>query len=182
MYTKKRTTETRIRWECSKRKALTCYGAVTTDLEMKQVICSAQHTHDPDHTKVEAAKVKAALKETAVVNRGRPGQIVADVLVEQPVNVRAAVGQLDSIKRTIRRHQKGALPKDPASLSQLKLEGEWQTTGAPDYHEFLIHDSGDEIQSRVIVFASEQTLQHLVTLYCFYLNECAVIQELNVFL
>ena len=34
LYTKKATKSTRIRWECSERKAHDCKGAVTTDLEV----------------------------------------------------------------------------------------------------------------------------------------------------
>ncbi|KAL8577941.1 hypothetical protein ACOMHN_011937 [Nucella lapillus] len=43
LYTKKATKKTRIRWECSQRKGLSCKGAITTDLNNEDI----QLTHMP---------------------------------------------------------------------------------------------------------------------------------------
>ena len=42
-YTVKSTRSTRIRWECSKRKAFCCHGAVTTDLQVQFLVHLSLH-------------------------------------------------------------------------------------------------------------------------------------------
>ena len=61
------------------------------------------------------------MKSQGTASRGKPSQIVADTAVNIPVEVREALGNLDTVKRTGRNHKKAALPKQPASLSTLDL-------------------------------------------------------------
>lgn len=161
MFTKKGTNKTTIRWECSKRRAMSCKGAIVTDLQIERVLSSTDHTHESDINIVNAARVRATMKDNAVTNKARPGQIVADALQDCPVEVRVAMGKLDSIKRSIRRQKRGNLPKEPATLRDFVINAEWSTTGTDDDEQFLIYDSGPESYSRAVVFASEQGLQHL---------------------
>lgn len=162
LYTKKSSNSTRIHWECSQRNAFSCKGCALTDLEVKQLLSVTEHSHDPDPNKVKAAKVKNTIKTVALTNRVRPAHIVADAICQQPIEVRCAIGRLDSLKRNVRRLQKGALPKDPTSLRELEhISGEWKTTGAPEYQDFLIYDNGPESTERIIVFATNQALEHL---------------------
>ena len=125
------------------------------------MISSTPHSHEGSVAATEAAKVRQRMKENVTVNRGRPGQILADTLQTCPVEVRAAVGNMDSVKRTIRRQKKGSMPKDPTSLRELVIPEEWTTTGEPDNYTFLIHDSGPESANRILVFGSEKGLRHL---------------------
>ena len=62
-------------------------------------------------------------------------------------------------KRSIRRCQRGTLPKEPKTITEFKLEDERTKTARSQ--RFLIHDSGSESQSRVVVFASDEALRHL---------------------
>ena len=38
-YTKKKTTKTTVRWECSKKRSVQCHGSVTTDLAVSIAFC-----------------------------------------------------------------------------------------------------------------------------------------------
>ena len=73
------------------------------------------------------------------------------------------------MKRTIRREKAKHLPKSPVSLSDLELTGEWTTTGGVDKEDFLIHDSGPESASRILVLASQSALTHLASADKWYM-------------
>ena len=38
-YTKKKTTKTTVRWECSKKRSVQCHGSVATDLAVSIAFC-----------------------------------------------------------------------------------------------------------------------------------------------
>ncbi|XP_076047371.1 uncharacterized protein LOC143028903 [Oratosquilla oratoria] len=160
MFTKKSANKTKIRWECSQRSALSCKGSAHTDIQMKEIVATTPHSHDSYPAHVAATKVKAAIKDTTTANRCRLGQIVADALVHQPVEMRAAIGRIASVKRSVRRLQKECVPKDPASLQELRIEGEWKTTGPPDNISFLVYDNVSS-SNRIIVYATYEGLKHL---------------------
>lgn len=170
LYTKKKTSNTGIIWECSQRNALSCKGTAKTDANMQQILYTTNHCHDASRAKVAAAKLKTAVKTAATDTRGRPGQILTDMLSQQPVEVRYAAGQTETLKRNIRRVRNGTLPKDPASLRDLSIEGVWRTTGEPDNNDFLIHDSGPQNQNRVILFATNESLRHLAGSDTWYMD------------
>ena len=90
-----------IRWECSQRKSFSCKGSVTTDITIENVMNSTSHHHADDDVKVQASKVKATMKDYATAIRGKPSQILADTAVAVSVEVRAALGDTESVKRTI---------------------------------------------------------------------------------
>ena len=64
------------------------------------------------------------MKQRATTSREKPNQIFASELTEVPANVQAQLGKPESIKRTLRRHQRGALPKDPTTLGELVIDDE----------------------------------------------------------
>ena len=72
------------------------------------------------------------------------------------------------MKRIIRNVQRGVLPKDPATLQELTIDGEWSQTSREE--PFLIHDSGPGSHNMVIVFASEIGLRHLATKDTWYMD------------
>ena len=105
------------------------------------------------------AKLKASLKEKGTSSRDRPAQILATKLSAVNDEVRAECGRVESIKMSIRRCQRGTLPKEPKTITEFKLEDEWTKTAGSQ--RFLIHDSGSESQFRIVVFASDEALRHL---------------------
>ena len=120
------------------------------------------HNHPADEAAVSVAKARSNMRDTATRSFGRPYQILLQVLLESSYAVCTNFGQLDSNKRSIRRTRRGALPKDPDSLSHLiwlTLTDEWKTTGGDDPRSFFLYDSGPESRDRVILFVSQQGLQ-----------------------
>ena len=59
----KSSNSTSIPWECSQRNAFSCKCCVYTDLEVKQLLSVTEHSHDPDRSKVKAAKVEKKQKK-----------------------------------------------------------------------------------------------------------------------
>jgi len=167
IYTRKYARKT-VRWECSNRTAFSCKGGISTNAEMNTINSSTPHSHDPRDQAVAVAKLKATLKEQASVSRGTPGQLIADHTTEIPVGVRADLGNPDVIKRTIRRERAKHLPKKPASLRELTLEGEWTTT--VDGDQFLIYDNGPDSSDRILVYGSDQGLRHMAASDSWYMD------------
>ena len=155
MYTKKVSRKSHVLWECSERRGLKCKGTLTTDISIENVISKKEHSHTSDENKVQAAKVKSVMKDHSTAPRGKPSQIVADNVANVPVEVRAALGNIESVKCVIRRRKRGALPKDPPSLCELELDEKWTHFKG---EEFNIHDSGKDGNNRMMVFAG---LRHL---------------------
>ena len=120
------------------------------------------HSHERDDTAVGVAKVKAAMKDHTRVSRERPVQIFASHVASVPDNIRADLGNKESVKCNIRNSQWSFLPKDPATLQDLTIDGQWSQTSREE--AFLIHDTGQDSQNRVIVFASDMRLRHLATI------------------
>ena len=149
MYTKRCSSSNQIQWQCSQRAAFKCNGSLYTSLENQNPHATKPHTHEPD--------VKAAMKQQAKKSRENPGQILSTHLVSITPEIRCAVGNLDSLKRNIRKVQKGTHPKEPDSLSELEIESEWSETSTGQ--RFLVHDSGKESSQRVIVFASNKGIK-----------------------
>ena len=169
-YTKKSVSKTTIQWECSQRKAYVCKGKVTTDSQVARVIRTIEHSHDANLERVEATKIIASIKESAGTRRATPAQLYADHTQYATAHIRAEIGHQDAVKRTIRREKAKHLPKSPVSLSDLEVTGEWTTTGGVDKEDFLIHDSGPESASRILVFASQSALTHLASADKWYMD------------
>ena len=112
--------------------------------------------------------MKATMKDKGKTSRELPGQIVAAQIAQAEDNVRAECGKVESIKRTIRRVQRGNLPKEPTTLKELVLEGEWTDTTSSK--RFLIPDSGPDSRSRMLVFTSEEGLTHLASQDIWYMD------------
>jgi hypothetical protein len=138
--------------------------------QMSTVLDQKSHNHARSDASTTAEKVKMEMKDAAKRSRACPTQIVADALVQHPVDVRAAVGNLESVKRDLRNQKRGNRPTAPASLDSFSIKDEWTTTGYPDYRPFLIYDSGAQSHERVIVFGSDRALQHLSRARVWYMD------------
>ncbi|KAL8567872.1 hypothetical protein ACOMHN_058994 [Nucella lapillus] len=103
LYTKKATKKTRIRWECSHRKGLSCKGAITTDLNNKDIQVSTIHSHEADPHAVEVVKLRGKIRtqsQQSAASGGRPTQILASALVETTDPVKARLSRMDTLKRS----------------------------------------------------------------------------------
>ena len=106
-YIKKATNKSTIRWECAERRTRACKGTIITDLLINTEIRTTDHNHDSDIATVEAVKIKASLKRKAADERGTPGQLLSDSTVHASVEVRAALGNCDVMKRNYTKYCSG---------------------------------------------------------------------------
>ena len=162
MYTKRSKTKNFIQWACSQRNSLQCKGSLVTTIDMENPEVKHPHCHDSNSTTVEVAKLRNQIKSSSQISKEKSQSILSSKLSQAKNDVRAEVGRTESIKRSICRIQRGALPKEPKTLEELVIEGEWTKTSAADPMNFLVHDSGVGKRQRVIVFATDEVLRHLV--------------------
>ena len=131
---------------------------------------SAMHTHPPDQAAVDALKLKQQLKQYAEKTKTRPKQLLAAAVSAAQPEVRVKLVNAESIKRSLRRHRRGALPKEPASLGEFIVENEWETTGGSTPKPFLISDNGPTNRERVVVFGTEKGLRLLAKSSTWYMD------------
>ena len=135
---------------------------------MTEVRSATDHCYPSDEVKISVTKVRSEMKEVAKTAKSRPMQILSQALLNSTEEVRARIGNLETIRRDIRKQKRGALPKDPSTLSDFILEEEWATTGGENPQPFLIHDSGPDVRNRVTIFASQPALQLLSQVHPVY--------------
>jgi hypothetical protein len=160
LYTQKERRASRVRWECSERRGQSFKGALTTNIGATVVYSRVEHTHASDDAKVEAAKIRNALKAKCEYTRDNPAQLIVDTLHDVPVNVRAALGPIENIKRMIRGHRANDRPEEPTQLSQLILPDRYRQTA--DHARFLLYDNSvEDCMHKLLVFASDVGLKCL---------------------
>ncbi|XP_066950862.1 uncharacterized protein [Macrobrachium rosenbergii] len=170
MYTKKSTSATTMRWECSRKSAFGCNGKITTNLAISDVISIIEHNHAGDEGSVEAAKVHTTLFQQAKSTRGNTSRIVADSLESMTQDGRIAMGNINTVKRYVQRKRQEGRPKDPESLKDLKILGEWTMTRGEHSVPFLLHDNGAEANNRIIIFATRDAMDHLAKAHTWYMD------------
>lgn len=140
-YTRKRTTKSSIRWECSKRHTEGCKGIIITNLDISEITSSSEHSHPSDPLAIKAMKVRQELKDRVSLDEGTPGQIIADVLAQYP-EVKEALGKTDSVKRAMRRHKRGQTHEKHASKEALPPSPEeFRATEGPNNFPLLTYDN-----------------------------------------
>lgn len=134
-YTKKSTSRSTMRWECSKKTAFSCKGQIITDSHAQHVLSFKCHNHPPDSAAIKCAKVNQIMKES---RRGNTRQIALDAMAELTEEEKISLGDMETIKRRIRRYRSAGRPRDPSSLQDLKIEDKWALTMGPNPQPFLI--------------------------------------------
>ena len=130
-------------------------------LQMTDIKCTSVHSHPASQDYTEACKVRQSLKDMAQQTRDDPARLLAQTTSRLPVETRLEVGKSESVRRTLRRQRRAALPEEPKCTGDFILDEPWTTTGGSDPQEFLVHDSGKESPDRVLVFASPRGLETL---------------------
>jgi hypothetical protein len=101
------------------------------------------------------------MKTSIETSQSTPSQVMASEFLSASAEVRIAAGRLDTIRRTLRRQKRGAMPEEPKSTALLHLDDTWQTTGGANPRQFLIYDNGTASENRILVFASREQLRQL---------------------
>ena len=136
--------------------------------QIKDILSSSPHSHTSDSTKTAATKVRSELKHQAGTTRGTPSQLLADTTSTVSLDIRAALGEMDTVKRSLRHERAKHQPKNPASVQDLVVHGEWTTT--MDGDNFLVYDNGVDSASRMLVFASDAALTHLASSSTWFMD------------
>ncbi|KAL8613974.1 hypothetical protein ACOMHN_023209 [Nucella lapillus] len=129
-----------------------------------------EHSHEPDRAAVGVQKLRGRMKATARATRSKPGHILAQGLQDASEETRDGFGQLESVKRDLRRQRRAMLPKEPSMQLELVFEDEWRTTGGENAVPFLFHDSGPDSPNRVTVFATRAALRLLSRANIWYMD------------
>lgn len=157
-YTKKSTSRSTIRWECSKKIAFSCKGQILTDSPAQHILSFKSHNHPPDSAAIKCAKINQIMKGS---KRGNTRQIALDAMAELTEEEKISLGEMESIKRRIRRYRSAGRPRDPSLLQELKIEDEWALTIGPNPQPFFIFDNGINARHRILIFGSEEGFRHL---------------------
>lgn len=147
-------------WECEQRRRKTCKAKVR--LQNDQIIHRFNdHTHAPNQTKVDVAKIRADMKRTAVTSADTPQRILSTGLANANPAVAVNLPKMDNMRRTIRRYREGqGLPNDPQSRATIPvIPNDLQLTS--DGNRFLLYDSGVGDINRIIIFGTDQCLDLL---------------------
>jgi len=132
-------------------------------VQMDDVHETVAHSHPASAAAAEVIKSRARMKEAVQTSRARPAQVLSAATVAAPVEVRAEMGNRESLRRELRRWKRAAHPPEPASLAAIQLASNYQNTGGPNPQRFLIHDSGTAAPRRMLVFASAEQLRQLAS-------------------
>ena len=110
------------------------------------------------------------MKERAKNSREKPKQIVASAIARLDEDARCIIGSVDTLRRDIQRHQRSARPTDPTSLSSLVIPEDFKVTNDEDPRQFLIHDSGNGVRQRLVIFATESSLRVLASASTWFMD------------
>ena len=136
---------------------------LTVSFQMTTITSSTSHSHDPQQQAVVVTKLRASLERAA----GTPTQLISDQTTDTPVDIRAGLGNPETVKRLLRWERAKHMPKNPTSL-RLALDGEWTTT--VDGDPFLIYDNGVGSSDRILVFGTDLGLRHLASSDSWYMH------------
>ena len=126
------------------------------------MLSATDHSHPPNEAETTTCKTINQMKDIAkgVINV-KPSQIFAAGLLTMNQNEQLNLGNKNSVLRRLRYEKKKNYPKEPSTILELVIPEEFKTTGEVDAQPFLIYDSGNNENSRSIVFASQHQLRVL---------------------
>ena len=149
-----------ISWECTERRnARLCMARIKTVDD--QVVCHLnQHTHLPRPEAVQAAKVRANMKDRAITTMEKTRDITSGAAAEQNDQVLANLPSARTLQRDIQRQPQKAnnLPRVPDNNDFaffIPLEYSITTTG----NQFLQIDSHHN--GRMLMFGSQEIIDFL---------------------
>ena len=153
-------------YECEQRRKGLCKARVKVKDNMI-VEQQNEHTHAGDHARVEALKVRNALKRSALETQQSAAQIIAENISSISEATASKLPKLSTISRTIRRQRQEAFgipsrnvgPKIFADcLANLIIPKEFRETLRGDI--FLLYDY-NHANSRIVMFGTLESLNQL---------------------
>ena len=163
-YTKLRTSSDgeRLTWRCVKRDS--CHVTLTTNRNGTVVTREPnEHHHAADWEDCKAEQIKHRIKRSALEQPNQPpSALLSNELRDTSSATMLKLSGKESLKKMVRREQHRHLPAAPKSVQDIiALPDIYRTL---DGRNWLIYDNGPEqIESRMLVFASDDGLQLLKT-------------------
>lgn len=155
-YTKQIEKNGYIRWRCSLRSQ-NCKGIIkTTQKDLPRVLI--QHNHPPNEALIEVLVCRSAMKAAANTGREKPSQIFARSVCTLSTAARNNLPSEDICKRTIRNQKSADFPPEPKRLNELEIPDFWKNAQG---ERFLLFDNGQNANSRIITFATDEGLRLL---------------------
>lgn len=164
-------------WECYKLRRKECRARATTKSTGGgnfTVTKESVHDHPPNREYVAAEKIRMNVKRKAEEHPEEPpSRILRTELENVPSAVLSQLPERENLKKSIRGTRRKNLPDNPTSLLELgELPVDFKKTTTGD--QFLIYDSknddDDELDGRIIVFATRRNLELLAASSMWFLD------------
>ena len=163
----------KVRWTCDKRRSHGCSGAILTDTLIGNPNPTTAHNHVRDQGRIDAMKKREEMKHLAISTVADPSAIQAGVLLQADDEVKTRVGTREACSQAMARARRKSFPANPHNLNQLAIEGGFATTGGINPVRYLLYDNGprNPINSRVVIFSTDDNLRRLATMDRWYADE-----------
>ena len=156
------TSKDEISWCCVKRGGtVKCSAVLKTNKQYKNAVLVEQHSHPADQTAVDVEHCHHSMKHKASTTNNKPNQILTFAAAAPSDEVQARLPAADTVKRVFCRVCAAHRPKDPHTLSELIIDGQWDQTTGEHPTNFVLYDNGPDADECVIVFATQAHLQKL---------------------
>ena len=134
-----------VSWRCVKCDcAMKCSAMLKTNKEYTGARLVKEHSHPADETGVSVEKCRHSMKSSASTANDKPNQILTFAAAAAPDEVQARLPAAETIKRVLRRVRAHHRPKDPNTLHELIIEGQWSQTSGEHPTTFLKYDNGQD--------------------------------------
>ena len=154
-YTRNSATKTVSYWRCEDRM---CHGRLILSRNNK-IIKTSDHNHAGGAEKVHVLQAKNKITEKASTTSETPAAIVSEVVNEVPECSQSLLPTIASMTRNIRKVRSKQFPKLPTSLADIDVQGRFRITVGGE--NWLLHDSGQDDEDRVLIFAAPSALHKL---------------------
>lgn len=112
-----------IRWKCAKASSLKCGAILKTTLNKTDPNLANPHNHAADAEGTKVVQCVQTMKEKAKDNGVKPVQIFAEGVSKLESSTKARMPSEEVVKRTLRNQRSKNNPKEPYSLRELIIEG-----------------------------------------------------------
>ena len=165
MYTVKNIAKSKdeVSWRVKRDSILKCTAVLKTNKEYTDAMLVKEHSHPADVTGVSVEKCCHSMKSTASTANDKPNQILSFAAAAVPDEVQARLPAAETIKRVLHHVSTNHRPKDPNTLRELIIEGQWSQTTVQHPTTSLKYDNGPDADERVVIFATEVHLQQLAS-------------------
>ena len=144
-----------LSWECIYRKRGICKARLKI-LNGEIIDRTNEHTHAPSRAKVEATKIKHAMKRRAETTLDPTHRIISDTLAEVTPTAAINLPRIENIRRNIRRYRESHnLPANPNNRADIP-EIPQNLRETSDGQNFLLYDNGVGDVNRILIFATER--------------------------